>query len=71
MDGYWEAKCVGKNVITEAVNAHIVVMVIAVMAKKELILVGMETVPMALLQWRLKKVTGVSVVLRPLLQQSR
>ena len=51
---------VGKNAVRREENALIVAMVIVVMAKRELILIGMATVPLAQLR-HLAKAIGVLV----------
>ena len=56
-------KFVGSNVTKEVANAH-TVMDIVVMAKRERMLVGMETVPTRQLRWRLSTATDVSDVQR-------
>ena len=56
-------KFVGNIVTKEVANAH-TVKDIVVMAKRERMLVGMETAPKRLLRWRLSTVTDVSDVLR-------
>ena len=51
---------VGNNVMEEVASVHTVVMVIVAMAKRDLIQVGMETVPLVQLRWRPSKVTDVA-----------
>ena len=45
MNGLWKINFVGRNVIKEVADAHTVMDIVA-MVKRDLILVGMETVPL-------------------------
>ena len=63
MNGQAMIKFVGNIVTEEVANAH-TVMDIVVMAKRERMLVGMETVLTRQLRWRLSTATDVSDVQR-------